>query len=110
MKNSGLVSVGHLLNCKAPDEYKLTFQHFGTILQSNVCENTIYKLDSRWRFDQVRANSFKHRYSDGRSKRQIFIYIDNYFYLLLKSKYGQCLFLHFCDFVYKLRSNTLITD
>ena len=71
MKNSGLVSVGHLLNCKTPDQYKLTFQHFGTILQSNVCENTIYKLDSRWRFDQVRANSFKHTAMAGRSVKYL---------------------------------------
>ena len=53
MQNSGLVSVGHLLASKRPEEYKLTFQHFGTILLCNMSDKDIHKIDGRWRFDQV---------------------------------------------------------
>jgi hypothetical protein len=53
MRNSGLVSVGHLLASKVPLEYKLTFQHFGTILMCSFSDKEIHKMEGRWRFDQV---------------------------------------------------------
>jgi hypothetical protein len=53
MKSSGLVSVGHLLATKSVDEYKLTFQHLGTILLCNLPEKYIHKIDGRWTFEQV---------------------------------------------------------
>ena len=55
MNNSGLVSVGHLLASKPVDEHKLTFQHFGTILFCNMSDKEIYKMEGKWRFDQVKS-------------------------------------------------------
>lgn len=53
MKNSGLVSVGHLVAPKYMDEYKLTFRHFCTVLACNLSEDMIHKSAAHWMFDQV---------------------------------------------------------
>jgi hypothetical protein len=60
MKNSGLVSVGHLLSSELNeerrstfDERRLTFRHFCTVLGCNLGEKMVKKSAAHWMYDQV---------------------------------------------------------
>ena len=57
MKNSGLLSVAHLLYDKGPDEYRMTFRHFCTVLACNLGEKMVHKSAAHWMFDQVQTGT-----------------------------------------------------
>ena len=70
MKNSGLSSVGHLLDQRLDEDIRTTLRHFCTVLTANLGENLTNKSSVYWMFDQVPGILFgslqclKRRYSD----------------------------------------------
>ena len=53
MKNSGLSSVGHLLELRSGEDIRATLRHFCTVLTANLGDNLVNKTGIHWMFDQV---------------------------------------------------------